>query len=78
MELSTVHSKDNDQVSVRGVFTSEANEELENFRSNSNQNYINFGCSPLRDISSDICQATFALTRILPSMNNITKNIVFK
>lgn len=77
MELSTVHSKDNDQVSVKGTFLEESNRELTNFRKYNKQNFIDTGCTPLRSISSDISQATYALTRILPNMNNITKTIKF-
>lgn len=77
MELSTVHNKDNDQVSVKGIYLQESNEEVENFRLYNKQNYIDFGASPLRGISSDVAQAAFAMTRILPNMTNITKNIQF-
>ena len=77
MELSTVHNKDNDQISVKGVYLNESNEELENFRNNNKQNYIATGASPLRSVSSDVCQAAYALTRVLPNMTSITKKVMF-
>ena len=66
---------DGDQITCKGVYTVEANEELKEFRTTNKQNFIDFGCTPLRPVSSDICQSVFSLTRILPNMDNITKTI---
>lgn len=69
---------DGDQVTCKGVYTREANDELREFM-NSKQNYITFGCQPLRDFGSDSYQAIYALTKVL-SNTNITpsENIEFK
>ena len=77
MELSTVHSKDNDQISAKVVYLEESNRELTNFRKYNKQNFIDTGCSCLRTPGSDVSQAIYAITRILPNMNNITKTIKF-
>ena len=55
---------DGDQCTNKGVYTDEANEELRNFM-NSKENFITFGCSPLRDPGSDVIQAMYALTKVL-------------
>lgn len=57
-----------DQITVKGVYTEEANKELENFRNNSKQDFIDTGCVPLRPIVDDACNAIFALTRVLTTM----------
>lgn len=55
---------DGDQCTCKGVYTVEANEELNNFM-NSKENYITFGCSPLREPGADVIQAIYALTKVL-------------
>ena len=59
---------DGDQITVKGIFTEEANMELEEFRNSNKQNYIDVGCTPLRPICSDVSCAVFALTRVLSTM----------
>ena len=59
---------DGDQVTVKGVYTDEANRELEEFRNNNKQNFIDVGCTPLRPICSDVGCTVFALTRVLSDM----------
>lgn len=61
---------DGDQATCKGVYTDEANEELENFM-NSKENFITFGCAPLRDPGSDVIQSLYAVTKVL-STTNIT------
>ena len=61
---------DGDQTTCKGVYTNEANEELEAFMT-SKENYVTFGSSPLRTPGSDSIQSLFALTRVL-STTNIT------
>lgn len=68
---------DGDQITCKGVYLEESNNELKEFRNNNKQNFIDFGCTPLREISSDVCQSVYALTRVLPDMNNINKSISF-
>lgn len=58
---------DGDQVTCKGVYTREANAELDNFM-NSKQNYITFGCEPLREPGSDTYQSLYALTKILSTV----------
>lgn len=68
---------DGDQCTCKGVYTTEANEELKNFM-NSKENYITFGCAPLREPGSDVLQSIYALTKIL-STTSVTdsKDIVY-
>lgn len=61
---------DGDQCTNKGVYTDEANEELSNFMS-SKENFITFGCAPLREPGSDVIQSMYALTKVL-STTNIT------
>ena len=53
-----------DQVTCKGVYTTEANEELRNFM-NSKENFITFGCAPLREPGSDVLQSIYAITKVL-------------
>ena len=59
---------DGDQVTVKGVYTREANDELERYM-NSKENFLTFGGKPSREPGSDSIQAMFALTRILSTVN---------
>jgi hypothetical protein len=45
---------------------------------NSKENYITFGCAPLREPGSDVLQSIYALTKIL-STTSVTdsKDIVY-
>ena len=63
---------DGDQCTCKGVYTREANDELERLM-NSKQNFINFGASPLREFGDDTYQSIFALTRVISSAK-ITSN----
>lgn len=63
---------DGDQVTCKGVYTREANEELRTFMNNK-QNFITFGCKPLREPGSDSLQSIYALTKVL-STTKITKS----
>ena len=56
---------DGDTVTVRGVFTKEANEELRNFQ-NTKRNFIGLGAKNLRTVASDVVQSLYSLTKILP------------
>ena len=64
----------NDQITVKGVYTTEANRELEEFRNNNKQDFIDVGCTALRPICSDSCCAVFALTRVLSTMKVTPSN----
>jgi DNA-directed RNA polymerase beta' subunit len=55
---------DGDQMTVKGVFTEEANRELLEFR-NSKKNFINFGGSNLRTVAADVVQSLYNLTKVL-------------
>ena len=63
---------DGDQCTCKGVYTREANKELDEFM-NSKQNFITFGGSPLREPGADSMQAIYALTKVL-STTAITKS----
>ena len=64
---------DGDQITCTGVYTIEANQELKEFM-NSKQNFLDFGCAPLRESTKDVIQSIYALTKLL-SDTKITKNI---
>ena len=55
---------DGDQCTCKGVYTREANDELEEFM-HSKQNFVTFGCKPLKQPGSDSIQAMYALTKVL-------------
>ena len=52
---------DGDMVTVKGVFTEEANEELKK-QINSNRHYIDLGCSPAIECTKEAIQSLFSLT----------------
>lgn len=56
---------DGDQITVRGVFTDEANDELRDFQL-SKKNFIGFGAKNIRFKDGDTVQSLFCLTKILP------------
>lgn len=66
---------DGDQITCKGVYTREANDELEQFMS-SKQNFIDFGCKPLRESTADVIQSIYALTKVL-SDTKLTTTIEF-
>lgn len=66
---------DGDQITCKGVYTLEANDELEEFM-HSKANLINFGCKPLRESEGDVIQSIYALTKVL-SDTKLTKNISY-
>ena len=69
---------DGDMCTIKGVYTREANEELDNFM-DSKQNLVTYGCKPLREPGSDSIQAMYALTKILSDTKvTDTKSIEFK
>lgn len=66
---------DGDQVTVKGVYTDEANEELNEFM-NSKQNFIPFSAYSSRPLCADIIQSTYAMSKVL-STQRLTENIEF-
>ena len=67
-----------DQITVKGVYTDEANRELEEFKLHNKQNFIDVGCTPLRPICSDVYSTVFALTRVLSNTKiTPTENIKY-
>lgn len=66
---------DGDQVTIKGVYTEEANEELEEFM-NSKQNFINFGGKPSRKSEGDVIQSIYVFTKVL-SDTNLKEEIQF-
>ena len=55
---------DGDQCTCKGVYTREANDELDEFMK-SKQNFVTFGCKPLKSPGADSIQAMYALTKVL-------------
>lgn len=56
----------------------EANEELKEFM-NSKQNFMDFGCKPLRSSTADVIQSIYALTKVLRDTNiTSSKSIQYK
>ena len=77
-ELARLIINIKDQITVKGVFTEEANRELEEFRNTNKQDFIDVGCTPLRPICSDVSAAVFAMTRVLSTMKiTPSENIKF-
>lgn len=66
---------DGDQITVKGVYTEEANAELEQFM-NSKQNFVTFGGKPSKASEGDAIQSIYAFTKVL-SDTKLTKNIQF-
>ena len=70
LKLSNLYLKgmggdyDGDQVTVKGVFTREANDELREFQK-SKANFIDLGAENIRQNDADSIQALYALTKIL-------------
>lgn len=56
---------DGDQVTVKGIFTKEANEELDKVM-RSNYNYIDAGGKGIRKASNEAIQSMYNLTLVLP------------
>ena len=66
---------DGDQVSVKGVFTNEANDELEKYV-NSKAMYVGVNGVNVRTSSNEAVMSLFSLTKILPeSKNRILDNV---
>lgn len=66
---------DGDQITVKGVYTEEANQELEEFMK-SKQNFITFGGKPSKASEGDAIQSIYAFTKVL-SDTKLTQNIQF-
>lgn len=67
---------DGDQVSVKGVWTQEANDELNKFIS-SISNYIDLGGVNIRVSTNEAVQSLYCLTKILPEDENKIQKPVF-
>lgn len=66
---------DGDTIICKGVYTTEANEELDAFQ-NSKANYLDFGCKPSKSSTADVIQSLYALTKVL-SDTKLTTNIEY-
>ena len=55
---------DGDSIVSKGVYTEEANAEIEAFM-NSKANFVNFGCKPSKVPGDDVGQSIYALTKVL-------------
>lgn len=60
---------DGDTVSIKGVYTDEANEELKKF-ANSKMNFINLGPNNMRASENDCIQSLYVITKILTADQN--------
>lgn len=67
---------DGDQVSVKGVWTQEANDELNKFVS-SVSNYIDLGGVNIRVSTNEAVQSLYCLTKILPQDKDKIQKPVF-
>ena len=68
---------DGDMIITKGVYTEEANEEIESFI-NSKANYINFGGQPSKVPGADVVQSLYSMTKILSDAKvTQSKNIQF-
>lgn len=56
---------DGDTISVKGVYTIEANQEIEEFVK-SNRNFIDLGGKNIRKSTADVIQSIYSLTKVLP------------
>lgn len=81
MNLSNLYLKgmggdyDGDTIIIKGVYTEEANRELDEFM-NSKQNYVDFGGKPSKVSEGDVIQSIYAFTKVLDG-TQLTKNIKF-
>lgn len=57
---------DGDTVSMKGVYTIEANKEIEEFVS-SKKNFIDLGCKNIRKSEGDVIQSVYSFTKVLSS-----------
>ena len=55
---------DGDTVTIKGVFTNEANDEIRKFI-NTKQNFIDMDARSIRTSSGDVIQSLYAFTKIL-------------
>ena len=55
---------DGDQITCKGIYTEEANDECNKFMY-SKENFVNFGCKPSKVPGDDVGQTTYSLTKIL-------------
>lgn len=67
---------DGDTVSLKGVFTNEANDELRKFQ-NSKANFIDLGASNIRKSEHDCIQSIYVITKILDSDKSKITDPVF-
>lgn len=67
---------DGDQVTCKGSFMKETNEELRNYMNNKS-NFINAGCSNNRVSSKEAVQAIYNMTLILSTDQNKLTDPVF-
>lgn len=69
---------DGDTVVVKGCYMQEVNEELKAFK-NSKMNFINLGCTNIREPGSDTIHAIYCLTKVLEEdKGKLTKDIKFR
>ena len=64
---------DGDSIVSKGIYTEEANAEVEAFM-NSKANFVNFGCKPSKTAGDDVGQSIYALTKVL-SDTHLTKPV---
>lgn len=69
---------DGDTVSIKGVFTDEANEELKQFVDDK-KNFVGFNSGNIRVVDADIVQSLYNLTKVLPQdESKLTKSISYR
>ena len=80
--MSNLHLKkmigdyDGDQISVKGVYSVEANDELDKFM-NSKSSVIGFGAEAAKVNTNESIQSLYSLTKILPQDQEKITNPIF-
>jgi len=67
---------DGDQVTIKGIYSAEANKELQTYM-NSKAHYISLGGENVRDLSNEGIQALYSLTKILSEDESKLTNPTF-
>ena len=71
-----VNVKDGDQVTIKGIYSVEANKELEEY-TKSKAHYISLGGKNVRNLSNEGIQSLYSLTKVLDQDASKLTNPVF-
>lgn len=76
MLRTKVNKKDGDQVTAKGIYSDEANEELDKFI-NSKSHLVNFGGKAIASSDKEAIQALYNLTLSLPDAKDMLGKPIF-